>query len=291
MPYYGGDAGGGFLVFQFPAEAEPVWLSRLDLASDNQGLFSEAFSAGPLVYVSRREAVEPEPIKVVDAETGETMDRYPPDWIWFYRTYLEVLDFTDPANPLRREAVELPGTLQGLSDQGALLYTLGQRWDEETGWTYDGAAWLRVCAYDGVEVYPVDAIAMPRAWPNPFVVGERVIYLGRPSLTTSEPHALETWRLTGDEGRLQLAGQVYLKEPVQDLVMRDGLVIGRDGRRLRVFSRENGLSLTQLGEAIPPGCVWYDLRKLELGAAQRIRIPLGAYGIWSAWEPVVSETE
>ena len=40
--------------------------------------------------------------------------------------YLNVVDYTAPANPVLRPPVTVPGTLQGLAHEGALLYFRGE---------------------------------------------------------------------------------------------------------------------------------------------------------------------
>jgi hypothetical protein len=44
---------------------------------------------------------------------------------WRVRDFLDVVDYTDPASPTLRPAVNVPGQLAGLSAAGSMLYLLG----------------------------------------------------------------------------------------------------------------------------------------------------------------------
>ena len=89
-----------------------------------------------------------------------------PRGYWVTRYELHVVDYTDPADPVVRDTVAIPGSLIGTSHGGALLYTNGSHWDEERKW--DGN-WFDASSYDGLEAHLVDSIEQPNSWPQSHV--------------------------------------------------------------------------------------------------------------------------
>src|SRR4029077_5879645 len=81
-----------------------------------------------------------------------------PTGLWFQRSQLDVIDYADPISPTIRDAVNIPGTLQGISDEGELLYTLGLHWG--TNYVYDWTQWFEASAYDGVAAHLVASMAL-----------------------------------------------------------------------------------------------------------------------------------
>src|SRR5262249_27987703 len=124
---------------------------------------------GSLVYLSHNESA-PSP---------------DPSGVWVQSSWLNVVDYADPLSPTPRKPALIPGTLQGISHAGELLYTVGYHWstNQDTAWQ----EWLDASAYDGINAYPVASVALPQAWPHPVLVADTNIFIGRPgySYTTT----------------------------------------------------------------------------------------------------------
>src|SRR5439155_26875618 len=107
--------------------------------------------------------------------------------------YLDVVDYSVPAEPVARDPVNLPGELHGVGRDGALLYTTGRRAATEGATAL--IEWLDVSAYDGVEAHLVDSLELPSASPRPVLVHSDAVFLGRPTSDTNAPPHVEVWTL------------------------------------------------------------------------------------------------
>jgi hypothetical protein len=181
--------------------------------------------------------------------------------------------------------VNLPGALKGISNGGALLYTVGPHWKPDTNWSYDGAEWLDAAAYDGVEVHAVDSFALPPDWPHPLLVKDADLFLGRPAGTNSTSSVIEAWKMS-IEGRLAQLGQAKVPAPAEDLVNFGDLLAARSGNQLNLFGVANPAAPVDLGEGGLPGCLWFDLRSADGAVDRGVWLPLGLYGV--AEVPVLS---
>src|SRR5205823_4466060 len=106
---------------------------------------------------------------------------------WVSRSYLDVVDYADARNPLVRQPVNIPGTLNGISHQGAVLYTVGTHWttNQVMAWTQ----FLDASAYDGVSAHLIDSLALPNTSPLPLLVVETNLFIGHPDYTNGGIYA------------------------------------------------------------------------------------------------------
>jgi hypothetical protein len=115
--------------------------------------FSDAYVADGRLYVSHREAITREESKGSDATGGIVGPGFPtPWWVTETRHLLNVVDFADPAEPMFRTPIGIPGKLAGISHRGSLVYTAGT-----TTNTPAGRNELSALAYDGLGAALVDA--------------------------------------------------------------------------------------------------------------------------------------
>ncbi len=254
--------GGGQLVaFDVSRPSEPKLVSQLNLATNGWWNFSRPVGTGSLIYLSHQ-ALEP-------ALTNN----------WRQRTYLDVIDYADPVSPTVRKPVNIPGTLQGISHAGELLYTRGYHWTSEG--VASASEYLDASAYDGVAAYWVASLALPEAWPNPLRVWGSHVLLGRTgnSGTEGQAGALETWTLA-DTGEFTLEGSIKLELPGKVLVARDDLLaVELTDRSVRLFDATNPAALQPLGGALSPGCVFFELDQAQGARERGLWIPLGMYGV------------
>jgi hypothetical protein len=197
------------------------------------------------------------------------------------RSWLDVVDYADPLSPTVRQPVNIPGTLQGISHGGELLYTTGYHWTTNQYPTWQ--EWLDASAYDGIAAHLVDSLALPPAWPHPVLVWDTNVFIGRPGYNYTDtnvvPHQLETWTLP-DNGKFSLLGSTTLNQPASTLVARGGLLAAQetDGS-VDLFNPSAPGNLLLIGRGQPAGCLWYDLNGSDGTLSRGLWIPLGMYGV------------
>ena len=195
---------------------------------------------------------------------------------WFEHHYLDVVDYAVPTNPVVRKPVNIPGLLQGLAYEGALLYTVGQR-AASGGGTAQGS-WLDATAFDGVEAHLVDSLALPEQWPHPLLVHGATILLGRPPPDTNSAPQFEAWTLP-DTGRFVKLAHAALSEPAQNLAAFENVIAVQNSNEVQLFDASNPSALTLLGGGGPAGCVGFSLENGDGSAARGLWLPLGDFGV------------
>jgi len=268
-PFFGG-SGGVVLAFDVSAPQTPVLASALNLNQNDRWNFSSPFAVDGLVYLSHQTS---ESIVVEDA----LVFPYPVRFV--NRSFLDVIDYTDAKEPLVRKPVSVPGSLQGVSHQGAVVYTVGNRFTTNvTDWTEH----LSASAYDGVSAHLIDSFPLPSVWPRALHLSEQNIYLSRAENTgSSQKSTLETWQLS-DAGRLVRVGAFMLNKPLSALA-----TFGNHGELLAGQETDNGVALfdatspAALREAgrSSGGCFWFDLTRGDGTLARGLWLPLGSYGV------------
>jgi hypothetical protein len=222
--------GGRFIAFTVTDSAEVELASEVNLGAGGGWNFSAAHVADGLLFLSHQMPEPAPPIIVQDDESGEWKTNDPPPWMWVQRSYLDVIDFTDPKDPMIRRPVEIPGSLIGVSHAGALVYTVGARWNPDENWAYDGIEFLDANAYDGVAVNMVDSLELPSTWPRPYLSQGADIFLGRADPTAQNQSLLERWRLS-EEGKFHLLVKVPWENPIERLMSRGALLAMQAGWR------------------------------------------------------------
>jgi len=291
FPWSGG-GGGQLLAFDVSRPAAPQFASEVLLQSNNWWSFSRAFTAQGLVYLSHQTsefvvaddatvqggggvlvAVQGGDPAVVPIHRGQ----------WVTRSFLDVVDYEDAVHPLVRRPVNIPGTLQGLSHRGEILYTVGQHATTNTSWTWQ--EFLDASAYDGVSAHLIDSLDLGQNWPHPVLVAGTDVFVGRPGepwvggRPSNLPSLLETWHLS-DAGRWTRSGSVRLTTPVQSLANFNSLLAAQSWDNvLTLFDATNGATLRKVGEGRPAGCLWFDLTHADGELGRGLWVPLGAYGV------------
>jgi alpha-tubulin suppressor-like RCC1 family protein len=195
---------------------------------------------------------------------------------WFEHQYLDVVDFAAPRQPVIRPPVSIPGSLQGIAYEGALLFTLGYRPVTEGG--TDWAEWLDATAYDGVEAHLVDSLALPTQWPHPLLVRQSAVFLGRPAPDTNSAPQLETWAVA-DTGKFTKLAGATLTTPAQSLQSYDDLLVVQNYTDILLFDAHDASRLNVIGGGGPPGCVGFNLDHADGSIAEGLWLPLGDFGV------------
>ena len=319
-PGYGGGAG-QLICFDVADPAKPALASNVNLSVEDEDEneedkkrrryvsrwnFSEAIlNDNGLVYLSSQHseylAPEEEEEKPKDDDEDEEEDPDEPiekpkprpepipkpHGYWVTRYELHVVDYTDPADPVVRDTVAIPGSLIGTSHGGALLYTNGSHWDEERKW--DGN-WFDASSYDGLEAHLVDSIEQPNSWPQSHVVkSDGTLFLSFTERTKvlkedggvlrydTQPY-LQSFALD-ENGKFTLLDEIEPEKDIQQLKLIGGNLLGLDNRRgVTLFDTSDPASLRVTGQAGLEGCLWFNLENAVDNNGGGIWLPLGQYG-------------
>lgn len=284
-PWYGGQDQ-RFTAFNVSDDAAPKFISQVTLNDTNRWGFSQAFSQNALLYVTHQES-EFVPVDLSVPPTGSTGGNGKPVAViydtngpvygsWVYRYYLDVVDFTDPAHPITRKPVNVPGSLAGISHQGAVVYTAGYRWKPDG--TTDWSMWLDALAYDGVSAHFVDALALSSG-AHPIVLSGNNLLIGRADTTTNNLNTIETWVL-GDNAKFVKLGATTLKSPADSLVLFGDLLAVHDyNSAYLLYDATNPSKPKLVGGSDSNGCYWANLSKADGALNRGLWLPLGAYGV------------
>jgi hypothetical protein len=301
-PPFRGGSGGHLIAFDVSDSTTPQFTSEVDLGTNSWWSFSKAFTADGLVYLSHQTSeflpwvipFSPTPVVAGAAvgdgvvAVGDPVVAQMPAGSWVSRAYLDVVDYADARQPLVREAVNIPGTLSGISHRGAVLYSVGTHF--MTNGPSDWTEFLDASAYDGVSAHLIDSLSLPNAWPRPLLVTGTNIFIGRSGYTNGwwavspngvadvGPHYLESWFLSMS-GRLMQSGRMRLASPANALADFDALLATQEtDNTVVLFDASNGAALRQVGQAQPAGCLWFDLNHADGQLGNGLWVPLGVYG-------------
>jgi hypothetical protein len=278
---YSQSGGGRLLAFDVTTDSAPEFLSEVDLTTNGWWSFSKPFVADGLVYLSHQAFVE---LTVTNSTGGVTSSPIGIVVGWptgYQRSFLDVVDYADARHPTVRKPVSIPGNLQGLSHNGALLYTIGFHCTATN--YYEGYEALDASAYDGVAVHLVDSLSLSNVYPHPALVSGTNVFLGRAqgyySTSNTVPPALETWTLSS-AGKFTKLGSVALPAAASELVSFPGLLAAQvDWSRVRVYDRSDPAALRQVGEGPTASCLYFNLRQADAAPARALWLPLDSYGV------------
>jgi hypothetical protein len=270
FPWWGFNGGGQLLAFDVSNPSSPSFDSEVNLATNGWWSFSQPFLSDSRVYLSHNQS------------TLQTNANYP-NGLWVQFSQLDLIDYADPRSPTVRPSVSIPGTLQGISHEGELLYTTGTHWD--TNQVSDWSQWLDASAYDGVAAHLVDSLPLPNYWPYPVLVLDTNVLVGRsgysPNPTNVVAPHLETWSLS-DAGKFVLNGSLQLPQAASTLLERGGLLVCQEtDNSLDLFDHSSPGALVLLRHDQPTGCLWYDLNNAFGDVDRGLWLPLGVYGVKS----------
>jgi len=269
-PYWRGSGGNGHLVaFDASHPDTPHLASHVDLTDTNRWGFSGAFLANNLIYLSH--------------QTSQFVPgRYPTNYgTWVYKTWLDVVDFADPADPLVRDPVNIPNNLTGVDPSGALLFSVGSHWnvDPNAPWR----EYLDASAYDGVSAHLIDSLALSSLWPHPVLAWGTSVLVADPGDNTaanSVAATLGTWTVS-NTGKFVRLGAISLASPAANLASFPGLVAASSwDSAVNLFDPRNPAALRLVGTGRSPLCWWSpDLQHADGELSRGAWIPLGPYGL------------
>ena len=289
-PWFWGGSGGRLLAFDVGNANAPQFKSNLDLGTNGWWSFSSTFATDGLAFLSHQTSeflegvlppgqLPPPPAVVIDKETGQVITNQPIIGTWVQKYFLDVVDYSDAANPTQRKPVNIPGTLQGVSVGGALLYTTGYHYDPAT-FTTDNTEWLDASAYDGVSASLVDSHSLSPSWPHPVLVDGKNLFIGRPAETDKVKNLLEVWTLA-DTGKFVSVANPPLVVPsaAQNLAVFGDLLAVQISNDIQLYNKAAPSAMVFLGEGGPQGCLGYTLGNADGAVDRGLWLPLGDYGV------------
>lgn len=268
-------SGSRLLAVNVADPAAPVLLSDFELDMDEVWNISEARVAGPLVYLSYTQSIHEVP-----EDDPEGFGR------WIQKSYLSVIDYTDPAHPTPRPPVNLPGQLKGISHGGQVLYTQGSHYDPDT-LANSRLEYLDALAYDGVAAHRMDSLSFSEQWPHTVEVsGQGVIYAGNingSEMASDDPLAptttlLSAWKIDA-EGRFKAVNPAWwMAQGVGELEWAGDRLLTRQGREIWSFAVEDDGALALDAVYAPSGCYYFQLPGAAIDDEGHLWTPAGVYG-------------
>ena len=257
-------------------QATPQFLGQTDLPAPVDASITTPFVSGSRIYVGHQVSV-PGGQLGTNWFGGESYiyGLWAPPGYWESHYFLDVADFGDPANPVLRTPIELPGALNGISHDGNLLYTL------RNGWATYGSTSnsLTALSYDGLSASIVDTLPLTNT-PPVSVNPAGAVYLAQGAYGTNSPATLETWALNIN-GKWQRFASTPSGLDISTLNVFNDLLIGSDGTDLSGFDLTNPLAPALLGTQ-SQGCLWINLSQAEGDVAGGLWVPMGDYGLFHA---------
>ena len=209
-----------------------------------------------------------------------------PVWRHWNRHELLAIDYAqNPAAPVLRDAVELPGALEGVSHAGALLYCLQQPGSFSTN---GPSSQLHALAYDGLAAHLVDSLVLTsnrnQHLPLLAVADDGLVVTARTAGTTNLVSHLETWHLN-PQGRFTRLGQHASAQIPDTLILRDQTVVLRAQNQLVALDVSQPAAPTPLPINSATECLWLDLTRLQGTRPTGLWLPAGELGSLPLLQP------
>ncbi|MDB6038134.1 MAG: hypothetical protein JWM99_1975 [Verrucomicrobiales bacterium] len=280
-PWGGFGGASAFYAIDTSSPLSPEVRATLNLSSNSWSM-SNPLVVNGLIYVSHQsfDLVRlPLPSGSISdgAKSGATDSTNTVQTTYDYsitRNYLDVLDFSDPKDPVARKPVNIPGSLIGASADGALLYTTGSHWTTNTldAWI----EWLDASAYDGVAAYLLDSVQLPVQWPHPITVFGTNICLGVPA-TTNAPDQLQILALDS-KGKFTSRQGLKLENSAQQLEVAGKFLLLQTGTDLKLYTNSPD-AIISAGGGTGTSCYYYFQPNKAATGESGVWLPLGDYGV------------
>lgn len=276
-PWWWGGTIRHFLGYLVTDPGAPVLTSARVLGTENRegtwDTFSDSFAAAGKVFTSRNRVqmvpVNADPIKDPKDASG-VVEEARSSWT------LDVVDYSDPAEPVVWEPASLPGDLLGLAHEGEMLYTQVSQVDSE-----GSQRQIQALAYDGVQASLVTTLELPGTWPQPTLVrDDGVVWLGRAPAATGQSGTLETWRV-GADGSFVALGRRETPQPVSELTGFGEVIVASDGSSwLRFLDPTRPAVLEGVAVAERPCGLWIPGGAAAADLSSGLWIPRNLGGVW-----------
>jgi hypothetical protein len=282
MPIWWGGAAGHFIA------VDPTTLtftSELVLSKTNGWWnFGGAFTVDGKIYTSHQasefdETIDPPPYQSScwdeKTQTWHDCTIDPPPGYWVQRYYLDVIDYSDPTDPLVRKPANLPGTVIGVARNGELLYTRG--YNIKPFDTNGADETLAASSYDGVQAHLITSMGFGQNWPRPAVGNGPYIYLGVAPVKPEDPANLEVWTLN-DAGKFELVNSQTLSSPAQQFSLL-GDILAVQTNDILLMDARTPAAPKVIGSGRANTCYGVLLDSSDGDVNRGLWVPVGWYGV------------
>ncbi len=204
-----------------------------------------------------------------------------PVYEYFTHHHLNVVDYNvAAAQPVVRPPVKLPGTFQGLSHQGALVYTLATRTDTDPKGNATAQSWLEASAYDGTAVHLVTGLNIANLSAGDSALTEvtpdGTVWLSQ-GTDGGKAYSLSLVAVNND-GRFEKRATFPVQQAVQDLDHLGNILTASFGTTVQLFRATTEPAISAQGKPFDLGCLLPGLHRLAGDPENGIWAPLGDYG-------------
>jgi hypothetical protein len=280
-PWWGGSSG-HFIAVDLSSGAA-TFASELKLASTNAWWnFSDSFAANGLLYTSHQASeydptFDPPPYVYNCAWDGSkytTCTNDPPPGAWVTRYYLDVIDYSDPREPLVRKPVNIPGSLIGLHRNGEVVYTQGA---DFRYYYYSGDETIAASSYDGVNAHLIASLVLNQPYPRPVLADSGYLYIGKGATTNDTNVTVQVWTLS-NAARFEQVSSETLDSAAQQIEKVGDMVVVQSNE-IRLYDARNPADLTFVGSGQAASCYGVLLDAADGEAARGLWLPAGWYGV------------
>ena len=214
---------------------------------------------------------------ITNADNSITQNPIILDGVTEQHHFLDVVDFTDAANPVVRATIPFPGPLQGLSHAGLLVYANGPSQTDAK----DPVSYLHALAYDGVQASLVASLSRPNTWPQPLLVrADGKVLVGITPATTNDVPTLETWAVS-TAGKFEQYASVTLTVPAQEFhPFGDLLIVPIEGA-FQFWDTTDPIALHLRGAGERPCVLYPDWIRSDASVSTGLWLPRGSQGLWN----------
>ena len=286
MPIWGGwgwpgDGSMELHAFDISNSRAPKFIATTRVKPANASTFSKPFAANGRVFASHFTGGYYDVIALDDdAAKVRTANRH----------FLNVVDFSDPAAPVIKPPVSLPGTLENVAMNGELLHVTGPGYDA-AGRPDGSKQFLHAVAFDGA-AHLVSSIALGERWSgNSVRFTAANVFVNRISYDAATGRAdaqLEAWALE-DDGRFVQRDAVDIPTAYDWTLRNDLAVFSNGGASLTVADIANPADLKNAGTFQGWSSWGYPSLDRDGGVAgdltRGLWIPAGDFGVRSIPAP------
>jgi uncharacterized secreted protein with C-terminal beta-propeller domain len=266
MPYY--PRAGRVYTVAIADKTAPEVLVVVDLRETDRHWPEGAYRlVGPVLYYGLQ-------------NTGEVIR---PDGIleWRAHHWLGQVDLTDPAGPVKRDLVRLPGTFEHAQETpagGTVLFT-GTRQSIQEADVWRSELLVQALAFDGIAAYRIDELVVPDDGYGPMVFDGSFMVLGSTDYASGEAVstlAIYQWLSSGQFGALQ-----KLRRPgaLYRLAVSDQLLLAGESNGLAFIDFANPADPDPAVVSFANAFIWQPLGAIDIYQREFAYVPLGFQGV------------
>lgn len=216
-------------------------------------------------------------------QTSEFVERKEQPSQWMARHWLGQLDLANPANPQKRELIEIPGTFENvINNETGGLFLFSSTFQS----FYDSEFWrtelrIQALAFDGLQAFLIDELAVQDQGYGPKLFSDQFIVLGKTDYSSGEAiTGLTTyeWLHSGSfqtHQTLQQPGAIYRLGIIDDLLVAPG------SGDLSFIDFRDPTDPARTTLTFPNVNFWQRIELIDVYEREAAYLPLGWYGVQS----------